>query len=159
VIEAKLSEMEGKEFEALRRRADRNAHGHISQSLRLQVFDDIATLITAIGGALVMFLSALLIGLEYANKMAEIAVAIVGSAITLVAVWQAIWQPSKRARNHHLWATRFFAIEDECRLCLGGLGSADLPKLMKEMLAVTAQADLIPEHHWKRDRAKGRAAS
>jgi hypothetical protein len=144
------TEGERKELEAIRRRADRNGHGHISHALRLQVLDDIATLITAVGGALIMAVSGLLIGADHPNKVAEVAVALIGSVITLVAIWHAIWQPAKRSRNHQVWSTKFFAIEDCCRLGLSGLGCPDVAALMREMLKVSESADLIPERRWRR---------
>jgi hypothetical protein len=153
---AGLSENERLELEAIRRRADRDAHGHISHALRLQLFDDVATMIAAVGGALIMAVSSWLIGNDGANRSAEIAVALIASTITLVAIWQAIWQPAKRSRNHHAWSTKFLAIEDNCRLGLAGLTPADTPRLMKELLEVFEEVDLIPERRWKR--LRGRSA-
>jgi hypothetical protein len=154
MIHAEISEAERHELEAIRRRADRNAHGHISHALRLQLLDDIATLLTAIGGAIVMAASALLIGAERPNEAVEVVAAVMGSTITLVAVWQAIWQPSKRSRDHQVWSRKFFEIEDSCRLGMSQLAPADVPRLMKDMREVSDDADLIPEHRWRRSRIK-----
>lgn len=149
-----ISEGQRNELEAIRRRADRNAHGHISHALRLQLMDDIATLITAIGGAIVMAASALLIGTERPNTAIEVTTAVMGSTITLVAVWQAIWQPAKRSRNHQVWSGKFFQIEDCCRLGLSGIVAADLPRLMNDMREISDETDLIPERRWRRSRIK-----
>jgi hypothetical protein len=97
-----------------------------------------------------MAMSAMLIGADEPNKTAEIMVAGIASTITLVAIWQAIWQPAKRSRNHQAWSTKFFAVEDRCRLGLSGLSVVDIPDLLNEMLVISEEADLIPERRWKR---------
>ncbi len=138
------------EIASIRRRADRSAHGHIAQALRLQLLDDIATWITTIGGATMMAIGAALLGSDNPQRLLEVAVATVGGVVTLVSVWQAVWQPGARSRRHKSWAVRFTQIEDECRLLAFGEGSKTIKDLMREILEVQNDADLVAEGFWRR---------
>ena len=122
----------GAEIAALRRRADRNAHGHIAQALRLQTLHDISTFVATIGGAAVMAASAVILGASKPIREIEIALAIIGAVITLVGVWQAVWRPGERSLDHKRWAARFTIIEDDCRQLACGAGSKGLAELLGE---------------------------
>ena len=143
------------EVQALRRRMDRNAHGHISQALRLKLSNDIATFINTIGGAALMALSAFLIFYPNAPTPAvPIAIEAMSALITLVGVWQAVWQPGARADHHKAWAIEFLAIENECQLMACGESSATLASQVARSVEVTRGADLVPENQWRRGRRR-----
>lgn len=140
----------GAEIAALRRRADRNAHGHIAQALRLQTLHDISTFVATIGGVAVMAASAVILGASKPIREIEIALAIIGAVITLVGVWQAVWRPGERSLDHKRWAARFTIIEDDCRQLACGAGSKGLAELLGEFAAAADDADLVAERYWRR---------
>ena len=144
--------MNGQEAEiaAIRRRADRNAHAHIAQALRLKMVDDAATFVAAIGGAAVMGAGALMLGSEAPQRHIEIAIAIGGALITLVGVWQAVWRPGERSRHHKRWAMAFTEIEDECRLVQAGVSDRSARALLNDLLEIATSADLIAEYQWRK---------
>lgn len=138
------------EIAAIRRRADRNAHGHIAQALRLKLLDDVATFLSTVGGAAIMGAGALLLNAPQPEREIEIAIAIIGATITLVGVWQAVWQPGRRSQAHKDWAIRFTSIEDDCRLVQCGSSSKNIDDLFEEILEITQQADLVSEFFWRK---------
>ncbi len=140
------------EIAAIRRRADRNAHGHIAHALRLKLADDVATFVATIGGAAVVAASCFLLGTTEPDHRLEGLIAVVGGGITLVGVWQAVWQPGQRARLHKQWANDFTNIEDECRLVLCGQSLQTAADLMVMLQEVNKAADLVAERHWRKDR-------
>lgn len=146
---------EGEAFAAVERRADRNAHGHIAQALRLKLLDDIATFISAIGGAGIMAGGALILGSENPLRGVEYGIAIVGAVITLVSMWQAIWQPGLRSREHKRWAAKFSALEDACRMAATKQVNSTPADLYRQYSSVCEEADLISEFFWRRS---GRSA-
>lgn len=154
IMAGTLTEAECDELESLKRRADKHAHGHIIHALRLQLMDDVATFITAIGGAIIMAASALLLGSENSNKTPEIVVATVASLITLVSVWQAIRQPGLRSKRHQFWGSKFAEIENECRLILSDRSEETVPSLMSRMTALSNEIDLVPERRWRQVKTK-----
>jgi len=148
------TDLEMAEINGVKRRADRNSHGHIAHALRLKLLDDVAKFAASLGGALVLVASAVLLGQAEPSRLAEIAVAILGSVITLIAVWEAVWKPGERARRHKDWAEKFAKIEDDCRLLMAGSGHTNVHTLMKEIQNVASEADLVPERHWRDLRQK-----
>jgi hypothetical protein len=138
-------------IDGLRLRADRNAHGHIGYALRLQLLDNIATLITAIGGVIVLVAGSMLL-VAGAQHALEVVAAVAGGVITLIGIWQAIWRPGDRSRRHREWSSRYAAVEDACRLALIGNGGQTLETLMAKSNAIFAEADLVPERQWRRFR-------
>lgn len=137
------------EIRALQRRADRNAHGHIRHSLRLEVINGACNFLVVIGGIIIMAASALLLGSNEPYKGAEICVAICSAVITLVGVWQVILQPDARSRKHKEWSLKFLIIEDQCRLALAASDNQQIGPLLTQYQQAVEQADFVPQHRWK----------
>lgn len=144
------------EIVASRRRADRNAHGHIAQALRLKLLDDVATFVATIGGAVIMAGGAVILGSDHPQHAIEAAIALGGGLITLVGVWQAVWRPGERSRQHKDWAMRFTQVEDDCRLVLCGESQSTPRDLLASLNDLATDADLVAERLWRRWRATGR---
>jgi hypothetical protein len=147
------------ELEALRVRVDRYARAHIRQALRLGQMNDLATLITVIGGITVLTLSAALFKQTITDHTAATSVMIVSGIITLVSVVQAVWKPGERAIRHKGWSSRYAAIENDCRLALCGRGEKNIAQIMAEVAHILPQIDLVPQHVWeraKRSQKKGK---
>ena len=114
--------------------------------------DDIATFIVTIGAASILAGSCILIGAPDPWRPLEIVIAMVGGLITMVGVWQAVWQPGQRARLHKQWSTEFTKIEDESRLVQCGESDQSPAELMAKLRDASAAADLVAERQWRRTR-------
>lgn len=142
------------QIEQIADRADRNCHAHIAHALRLKAAEDFARFVATCGGITVLTGSAVTIGRSGSNAAIEIAVAVAGAVITLVSVWEAVWQPGARSRSHKQWAEEYAAIENECRLALYEGAPVGLENLLRSLLETGRGADLIPERHWKAARQR-----
>ena len=149
-----MAEAVNSELEKLQTKFNRNSHGHLTQALRLQYFNNWATFITTIGGIVAMALSAALLGSQNANFWATISIAVVSSIITIVGVMQEVWKFGERSVRHQEWGAKYAALEQDCRLAARGLGIKTLQQIRSDMEETAMQVDLVPENIWDIARRK-----
>lgn len=138
------------DFAAIRRRADRKGHAHINYALRLEFFDEAATFCCTVGAGAILALSTYLMGNPDAPRLAEIIVTLIAAAISLIGVWQAVWRPGDRAKNHKAWSERFFKIKDHCSYSTADGEAPDSATLLARYQDASADADLIAKRIWRR---------